>query len=115
MTSRNRARLLRLGAGLMLVSGVALALFVYLSAPAAPEPAGYVFQGGEAAPQSQWDSRAYLRGLEFYGGKSAVLMTEIREWLGGMWGAPLAVCIALGALAGAWALLRAADGMPDRD
>ena len=90
---------------------MALALHVYLSAPATPEPAGYVLEGGEAATLSPWDSRAYLRGLEFYGGKSAVLMTELREWLGGLWGAPLALCIALAALAGAWALLRAADGI----
>ena len=112
---RGRVALLRLGAGLILAAGMALALYVYLSPPTAPEPAGYVLEGGEAAPQSAWDSRAYLRGLEFYGGKSAILMTEIREWFGGLWGASLAVGIVLAALAGAWACLRAADVISARE
>lgn len=105
MTGRDRALPPRLCAGLILALGMALALSVYLSAPAQPVPESYVFQGGEAAPQSRWDSRAYLRGLEFYGGKSAILMAEIREWLGGLWGAPLA---------GAWACLRMADRIAGR-
>jgi len=70
----------------MCILGMALALFLYVTAapPPAP-PLGY----------DPFDSKKYLRDLEVYGGKLNILAVELRQWLASLWrGKPLAYLIA---------------------
>ncbi|HJW70499.1 MAG TPA: hypothetical protein VJ829_14170 [Candidatus Binatia bacterium] len=117
MTSRpttSQARL-RLLAGAVAIVGLALSIWIYLTAAAAPEnPLGY-------APE---DSKRYLRDMQRYGGKANLIGSEIAEWLNGLWhGRRLAFTVACITLLVAGALVLAAlplppdvdGGAPDRD
>ncbi len=46
---------------------------------------GYVFAGGEAYPIAPNQSKRYIRDLERYGGKAAVVFDEINRWFDGLW------------------------------
>jgi hypothetical protein len=84
-----------LGAALM-VTGLGVASFLYITADPPGDVLGYETDGGNISPVRPADSRKYLRDLELYGGKSAVLADEFRRWFTGLWrGRPLAVTVAL--------------------
>jgi hypothetical protein len=106
-----RGTLWRLCAVGVLLLGLGCAVSVYLAAPGDPaDGAGYVAEGGEVYSVRPEDSRAYLRNLEYIGGKSAVFMVELRGWFAGGWsGGAFAVLIALAAASASFACLRAAD------
>jgi len=110
---RSRGELLRLWAVAVLLLGVVLASLVYATSPREPGEAGqgvgFVTEGGQIDEVRAEDSRSYQRSLEYYGGKSAVMMTEMRRWFAGLWhGTPLAWIIACAAGLIAWGLLHAA-------
>jgi hypothetical protein len=67
---------------ILLAVGLSSSLLVYLTAgPVDPNPLGY----------DPLDTKKYLRELEVYGGKGNLLLTQFREWFGGLWhGKPLA-------------------------
>ena len=91
-----RADWLRRAAALVLLAGILCAAFVYAtSTDQAPGDAvGYVSDMGGSYAVEPTDSRAYRRGLEYFGGKSALEMAELREWLAGLLhGTPLALVI----------------------
>ena len=46
---------------------------------------GYEEQGGSVYPTMPEDSKKYLRDLELYGGKTNVLMDELRRGFVGLW------------------------------
>lgn len=102
---------MRLCAVLVLLLGLSWAVHVYVSSTDEPaEATGYVVEGGTVYESSPWDSRSYQRNLEYIGGKSAVLMAELREWFAGFWGSDtLAVGIAIVSAGVAACLLRAAE------
>jgi hypothetical protein len=104
-------QLLRLCAVLVLALGLGCAVAVYVRAPEdAGGGIGYVTEGGQVYDVRPEDSRSYQRGLEYIGGKSAVLGVELREKFAGLWrGDSLAVLIALAAAGGCVVLLRLAD------
>jgi len=67
---------LRLAAAITSIVGFASAIWIYLTAGAAPgNPLGY-------EPE---DSKRYLRDLERYGGKANVVAGEITDWFSGLW------------------------------
>ena len=67
---------LRLAAAITSIVGFASAIWIYLTAGAAPgNPLGY-------EPE---DSKRYLRDLERYGGKANVVAGEITDWFNGLW------------------------------
>lgn len=110
-----RRVLLRLCAVLVLLAGLGGAVVLYINAPdEAAAGDNYVIEGGVAYRVSPWDSRSYQRNLEYLGGKSAVLMTQAREWLAAAWNAStqavLLACVS--ALAAAF-LLYLAEPVPD--
>jgi len=115
---RSRGELLRLWAVAVLLLGVVLASLVYATSPIGPggpdgggsgQGVGFVTEGGQIDEVQAEDSRSYQRSLEYYGGKSAVMMTEMRRWFAGLWhGTPLAWIIACAAGLIAWGLLHAA-------
>ncbi len=67
---------------MIFVIGLSGSIMVYVTAgPAVPNPLGY----------NLLDTKKYLRELEVYGGKGNLLITQFREWFGGLWhGQPLA-------------------------
>lgn len=104
--------MLRLCAFCVLLAGLGCSVWLYLAAPDAPagDVAGYVSEGGELSPVRPEDSRAYLRSLEYIGGKSAVFAVELRQRLAALWSPPaLAVAIGLASAVVCGLLLRAAD------
>ena len=106
----SRSDLLRLCAGAILLVGLSAAAYVYATSPDAPaEGVGYVTEGGASFEILPTDSRSYQRNLEFYGGKSAVLMVGLRQWWAGLWqGSSLALIIACSAALAALGCLYAA-------
>lgn len=69
-------RYLNLAAATTALVGFASALWIYLTAAAAPGPTpGYELE----------DSKRYLRELERYGGKANLVASEITQWFNGLW------------------------------
>ena len=91
---------LRACALLILLLGMGTASLLYATSPDGDEAApgdgsSYFMEGGTSYTLAPSDSRSYRRSLEYFGGKSAVEMTELREWFAGLWhGTPLAIVIA---------------------
>jgi hypothetical protein len=90
-----RARLY-VGAVVVLALGLLGAAFVYLTAENEPESAaGYAIIDGKAYPIAPGSSKAYIRDLQRFGGKSAVLFDELNRWFAGLWqGKSLAITLA---------------------
>ncbi len=109
---RSRGELLRLCAVAVLLLGVVLASLVYATSTdggGSGQGVGFVTEGGQIDEVQAEDSRSYQRSLEYFGGKSAVMMTEMRRWFAGLWhGSSLALLIACVAGLIAWGLLHAA-------
>ena len=117
-----RGELLRLCAAGILLVGLCCAALVYATATddadgpgeAAGQGVGYVTEGGQSFAVLPQDSRSYQRSLEYYGGKSALLMLELRQWFAGLWhGSALALVIVCGAVLAAGGFLYAAGADED--
>jgi len=110
----SRPARLRLCAFAILLLGLGGAAWVYLNVTDQPGQAqSYTLEGGQAFESSPWDSRSYRRSLEYFGGKQAVLMTELREWFDALLHGPaLPVIIACAAALGAGWCLREAERPP---
>jgi hypothetical protein len=81
---------------LVLAIGLAGALLIYLTAEEEPETgASYVIVEGKVYPIPYSASRTYVRDLERFGGKAAVLFDELNRWFAGLWrGKSLATTVA---------------------
>jgi hypothetical protein len=82
----DRRTRLRLGALVILALGLASALGIYLAA-------------GDASPSAalaeMHGSKPYVRQLERFGGKAAVLFDEFNRWFAGLWeGRQLGITVA---------------------
>jgi hypothetical protein len=88
---------LYIAAALVLAVGLGAALMVYRSATHGNvSAAGYVSVGGTAYAVQPDDSKRYLREVEVYGGKAAVLAADVNRWFAGLWqGTQLAVTLAV--------------------
>jgi hypothetical protein len=74
-----------IGAMVMLV-GLGSAIYIYWTAGGdSSNILGYEADGGAVYPIRPEDSRKYLRDLELYGGKAAVLTEEFKRWFVGLW------------------------------
>jgi hypothetical protein len=106
-----RRRLLRLFATGLLLAGLLGGALLALRAGSLPEAASYaVGVDGEARSVSPLDSRVVRRDLELYGGKSAIWLAELDEWLQGISrGRGLAAFVAIVCGLGAAALFWAAE------
>ena len=103
----------------ILALGLSVALLVYLVVDEAPPDAvGYVLAAdGTSYPVAPNQSKKYIRDLERFGGKSAVIFDEIDRWFGALWhGKALGVTLAwLSALVALGLFLFARWLPPDRD
>ena len=50
-----------------------------------PPPAGYIIVGDTAYAYDPATSKTYVRQLERFGGKSAVLFDEFNRWFANLW------------------------------
>ncbi len=78
---------LRIIAIVILVVGLGSAISIYLTAGPTPfDPSEY----------DRFTSKKYVRELERFGGKFAVLSAEFSQWLGGLWhGKSLAITVGI--------------------
>jgi hypothetical protein len=80
----------------VLVIGLASAGVIYLTVEEpTPSAASYVIVDGKAYPIAPGASRTYVRELQRFGGKTAVLFDELNRWFADLWqGKALAVTLA---------------------
>lgn len=80
----------------ILALGLLGAAAIYLTAEDEPDSAaGYVMIDGKAYPIPPGSSKVYVRDLQRFGGKSAVLFDELNRWFAGLWqGKSLAITLA---------------------
>jgi len=90
----NKQRRLNIISAVILLTGLASALVLYLTAPDASDGfQEYDVVGGSMYPNIP--SKTYSHNLELYGGKVLVLTNDILHWFSGLWqGKALAVTIA---------------------
>ena len=71
----------------ILVLGLCSAILIYLTSDEdnSANEIGYVVAGGETYPIAPNQSKRYIRDLERYGGKAAVIFDEINRWFDGLW------------------------------
>jgi hypothetical protein len=81
---------------IILLVGLGSSIVIYLTANDVSDNAvGYEVVGGNVYPTSPEDSKIYVRDVELFGGKAAVLADEFRRWFVGLWhGKSLAFTIA---------------------
>lgn len=71
---------------IILLVGLGSAIFIYRTAEDTQYGVlGYEEGGGTVYPIMPEDSKQYLRGLELYGGKTNVIMDQIRRGFIGLW------------------------------
>ena|SRR5581483_1668596 len=99
-----RSRLV-LAALFILVAGVACGVTIYLLAEE-PEATAYVVVGDTAYPVDPTSSKTYVRELERFGGKAALLFDDLNRWFTALWqGERLGITIAALSVLAALALL----------
>ena len=89
-------RRLYYSAMLVLAIGLVSAVLIYVTAEDEPEAGvGYVIVDGGVYVIPYSASKTYLRDLERFGGKAAVLFDELNRWFTGLWrGKALATTVA---------------------
>jgi len=96
-TADLKKRLYRSGI-VVLVAGLCGAALIYLTAGEAPAGADgyrYVIVDGKSYPIPLRDTKMYVRDLQRFGGKAAVLFDEFNSWFAGLWqGRSLAFTVA---------------------
>ena len=118
MTNAELKSRLYLACVLVLAAGLCAGLLVALVAEDVPaEGVGYVLADGNVTALDPNQSKRYIRDLERFGGKAAVLFDEFDRWFGALWhGKSLGITIAcLSALVATGIFLFAAWLPPDRD
>jgi hypothetical protein len=80
-----KARLILAGA-VLLAAGLCAGLLVAVLAEDVPaEGVGYVLADGNVTALDPNQSKRYIRDLERFGGKAAVLFDEINRWFAALW------------------------------
>jgi hypothetical protein len=115
-TARLRRRLYAACAAVLL-AGFCGAGWIYAKADDAPDLSGayqIIVVDGVPRTIAPGESKAYVRDLRRYGGKTAVLFDEIDRWFMGLWrGKSLALTVAFLAVLAAFALYFAALALPE--
>ena len=79
----------------MLAVGVVAGMSIYVVAEDEPESTSYVIVGDSAYAVDPTRSKTYVRQLERFGGKAAVLFDDFNRWFASLWqGKALGVTIA---------------------
>jgi hypothetical protein len=112
----NRRTCFNLISAILLVLGLGSATLIYQGAGNyADDVLGYEEASGTPYPIRPEDSKAYLRGLELFGGKANVLADKLRRSLLGLWhGKSLAVIVGLSTIIISFGFFYAANRLPER-
>ena len=102
---------------LVLVAGLACAGWLYSRADDGPDLTGayqIVVVNGVPTPIAPNESKAYMRDLQRYGGKMAVIFDDIGRWWDGLWrGRSLALTVAFVTVLASLALYFVALAVPE--
>src|SRR4051812_22750267 len=83
-----------IGALFILAVGLGGGTTIYLMADD-PEPSAYIMVGDTAYAYDPAATKAYVRQLERFGGKSAVLFDDLNRWFASLWvGKALGITVA---------------------
>jgi hypothetical protein len=94
----------------VLIAGMCAAAAIWLTAEDDPLAGAYqaVVVDGKAYPVAPVQSKVYMREVQRFGGKAAVLFDEIDRWFAGLWrGKSLAITVGWISIFAAAALLLA--------
>ena len=94
----------------VLIAGMCAAAAIWLTAEDDPLAGAYqvVVVDGKAYPVAPGQSKVYMREVQRFGGKAAVLFDEIDRWFAGLWrGKSLAITVGWISIFAAAALLLA--------
>jgi hypothetical protein len=84
-----------IAAALVLVVGVVAGVSIYVVAEDEPESTSYVIVGDSAYAVDPTRTKTYVRQLERFGGKAAVLFDDFNRWFDALWhGKALGITIA---------------------
>jgi hypothetical protein len=75
---------MKIAALFILAIGLGAGATIYFTAEE-PAPGGYIIVGDTAYPYDPSTSKTYVRQLERFGGKSAVVFDEINRWFASLW------------------------------
>lgn len=75
---------MKIAALFILAIGLGAGATIYFTAEEAP-PAGYIIVGDTAYAYDPATSKTYVRQLERFGGKGAVLFDDINRWFASLW------------------------------
>ena len=100
----------------MLVVGLSSAAATYLVADDEPESTSYVIVGDAAYPVDPTPTKTYVRQLERFGGKAAVLFDDFNRWFAALWhGKALGVTLGWLSVFAAAVLFAIARRLPERN
>jgi hypothetical protein len=107
---------LNLSSALILILGLASAVWIYQTAANASKSIlGYEEGGGSVYPVAPEDSKMFTRDLELYGGKANVFAYQLRSWFASLWhGKPLAVIVGCSTILISFGFFYAANHLPPR-
>jgi hypothetical protein len=99
-----------------LAIGLGAGAAIYFTAEE-PAPSAYLLIGDTAYPYDPASSRAYVRQLERFGGKTAVLFDDFNRWISSLWAGKrlgiTIICLSAGAAAFLfWIANRRSDAPP---
>jgi len=105
-----------LGSIAVLLVGLCSAFVIFLTAGDAADGAvRYEVIDGKAYAVPLSDTKAYVRDLQRFGGKAAVLAAELDRWFAGLWqGRTLALTVAILSIAVSLGMFLVANRLPDR-
>jgi hypothetical protein len=102
---------------LVLVAGLACAGWIYAGADDQPDLSGayqIIVVNGVAQPIAPNESKAYVRDLQRYGGKMALVFDDINRWWSSLWqGKSLALTVAFLTVVASCGLLLVAAHVPE--
>ena len=75
---------MKIAALFILALGLGAGATIYFTADE-PAPSGYIMIGDAAYPYDPTTSRAYVRQIERFGGKTALLFDDINRWFASLW------------------------------
>jgi len=100
----------------VLVVGLAAGGAIYLFADDEQSATSYVIVGDSAYPVDPSRTKAYVRQLERFGGKAAVIFDDFNRWFAGLWqGKALGVTVGWISVALAVVLFWIARRMPKQE
>jgi hypothetical protein len=112
-------RCLYAACAVVLIAGLTVAGWIYVKADEGPDLSGayqIIVVNGVPQPIAPNESKMYMRDLQRYGGKMAVVFDDINRWFAGLWhGKSLALTVAFISVVVSFAFYFAALALPEAE